>query len=259
MCLIVFDWQPGTKRWLTLSANRDEFYQRPTQPLAEWPDIPGLYAGKDLEQGGTWLGVTKSGRWAALTNVRAPGEGPQNPRSRGELVLTYLSSTASPEAWLKQIDSEEYAPFNLLVGNHHELWYLTNRTTDTSSSTMLKTQQKLAPGRYSLSNASLNSPWPKAELALQQLSTPALPSLETLTRLLNNRAPWPDDALPSTGVPLTWERLLSAQFILAPGYGTRCSTGLLAQNNKIELQEITWDDSGNAVENRSYHLVLKDR
>lgn len=258
MCLIVFNWQPGTSQWLTLSANRDEFYQRPTRALEEWSDAAGVYAGKDLEQGGTWLGVTESGNWAALTNVRAPGIGPSNPISRGELVLSFLSSNTSPEVWLAQVKADRYAPFNLLVGSRDELWYFSNFDADPNGE-VSHIQQRLTPGQYSLSNASLNSPWPKAELALEQLTAQPKPSANELARLLNRREPWPDNDLPSTGVPIAWERLLSAQFIMAPGYGTRCSTGIVAKDNQFSVQEITWNESGKATENRSYNIVLKDR
>ena len=258
MCLIVFDWQPGTRHWLTLSANRDEFYKRPTQALAPWPDAPTLYAGKDLEQGGTWLGVTESGHWAALTNVRALGVGPENPRSRGELVFNYLNSNSTPADWLNALAAEEYAPFNLLIGTPNELWYVTNHKYNQDTPPSVHHQRLLA-GRYSLSNANLNSPWPKAELALEQLNALTHPTPERLANTLNRREPWPDNQLPTTGVPLMWERLLSAQFILTPEYGTRCSTGLVTNGAELDIQEITWNESGKATKNRSYNIVLKDR
>lgn len=258
MCLIVFDWQPGASRWLALSANRDEFHQRPTRVLEEWVDIPGLYAGKDLQQGGTWLGVTENGRWAALTNVRALDVGPDNTKSRGDLVLSYLSSSSTPEVWLSTLASKDYAPFNLLIGTPTDLWYVTNHQTETGAEPVAH-HQPLPAGRYSLSNANLNSPWPKAELALKQLTSQAPTDTDALANLLCRRTPWPDNELPCTGVPLAWERLLSAQFIRTPAYGTRCSTGLVANANELDIQEITWNESGQATENRSYNIVLKDR
>lgn len=247
MCLIVFDWQPGTECWLRLSANRDEVYRRPAATMHSWPEYPGLYAGKDLEQGGTWLGVTEEGRWAALTNVRAPGAGPEDPRSRGELVLSYLTSGQSPEDWLATVKAEQYAPFNLLIGDQTELWYLCNHPQITA--------RRLEAGLYSLSNAQLDSPWPKAELAKQQLAQASPP----YAGLLDRRQIWPDNELPQTGVPLLWERLLSAQFIIAPGYGTRCSTGIDARRGNMGLQEITWDETGTAVDEKTFNIVLLDR
>ena len=106
MCLIVFDWQPGSDQWLTLSANRDEFFNRPARPLVQWPEQPSVYAGQDLQLGGTWLGFAQNGRWAALTNVRAPGAGPEHPVSRGELALDYLTSALPPEHWLQRIRAD---------------------------------------------------------------------------------------------------------------------------------------------------------
>ena len=247
MCLIVFDWQPGQSQWLRLSANRDEFYQRPAAPMHPWENIPGLYAGKDLEQGGTWLGFRDTGRWAALTNVRAPGAGPQNPRSRGELVTDFVESDLPVEDWLQRINCDDYAPFNLLAGTATELWYLSNHPD--------RQLRRLQAGRYSLSNAQLDSPWPKAELAKEQLAQ----ADSGFAMLLNRRDPWPDEVLPATGVPILWERLLSAQFIIAPGYGTRCSTGILASGNDVQLQEITWNEQGENVGERSYRLAIKDR
>jgi len=269
MCLIVFDWQPDAPQWLRLSGNRDEFYQRPTAPLHLWPDDPlrseKLWAGKDLKEGGTWMGVTESGRWAALTNVRVLNAGPDNPRSRGELVLDYLNSGKAPQEWLTSINPSLYAPFNLLVGTTNNLWYLRNHPEVHA--------QPLAPGLYSLSNAQLNSRWPKAELAEEQLAqTDAEADSDVLSRILNRRALWPDDKLPDTGVPLAWERLLSAQFIMAPGYGTRSSTGIVGETiqddsdagqpsikKRIGIQEVTWNEAGEAVNTESFRIVLKDR
>ncbi|HBS42354.1 MAG TPA: hypothetical protein DEA26_06730 [Oceanospirillales bacterium] len=246
MCLIVFDWHPGSEQWLTLSANRDEVFYRPTRPLQPWPQHPGLFAGQDLEKGGTWLGLTDKGRWAALTNVRVPGAGPQDPRSRGELVLNYLTSDLAPEAWAEQLDTAEYAPFNLLTGTSDTLCYTTNYPD--------KASRILAPGRYGLSNAQLNTPWPKVRLALQQLA--AAPAPEALTTLLSHREPFADNELPHTGVSELWERLLSAQFIRAPGYGTRCSTGLSIRGHLARLEEITWNEEGEAAGQALFTIPL---
>ncbi len=234
MCLIVFDWQPGSDQWLTLSANRDEFFNRPARPLVQWPEQPSVYAGQDLQLGGTWLGFAQNGRWAALTNVRAPGAGPEHPVSRGELALDYLTSALPPEHWLQRIRADIYAPFNLLTGTTNEAWYFTNYPDVRC--------ERLTPGLYGLSNATLNTPWPKLELARQQL---AERTAETdLSRLLSRREPFADEALPDTGVPQIWEKLLSAQFIHAPGYGTRCSTGIRTQGQQVMMEEVTWDEAG---------------
>ncbi len=245
MCLIVFNWQPQQSQWLLLSANRDEFMQRPAAPMHEWPDDAGLFAGKDLEQGGTWLGVTKDQRWAALTNIRAPGAGPDNPSSRGALVVDYLRSGRSPKDWLQALDTSHYAPFNLLAGDRHHLWYMNNHPQPEI--------REVPPGIHSLSNAHLNSPWPKARLAEAQMAQ-APADEQQLTRLLSRRDIWPDNELPATGVPITWERMLSAQFIRAPGYGTRCSTGIRTLNDDIYLAETTWSAEGTIDKEVSFQL-----
>ena len=251
MCLIVFDWQPNTEHWLTLSANRDEFHHRPALPMAEWPEKPGLYAGKDISQGGTWLGVTSSGRWAALTNIRTPAQA-TNPSalSRGVLVLDYLTSQKSPKEWLAGINPHEYSPFNLLVGTQQSLYYCHNHPKVSI--------KQIQPGRYGLSNAHLfsshisishlPSDWPKTQLALTQLTDRQ--AGESLTSLLNRREPWPDDQLPNTGVPKEWESMLSAQFIVSPAYGTRCSSGIEATDERICFKEITWNKQGEEIMQR---------
>ena len=153
MCLIVFAWRPGHALPLIVAANRDEFYARPTQPLAAWEDAPGVHAGRDLEAGGTWLGVGPQGRFAALTNIRDPGQA-QGPRSRGELVAAFLQGELGVEAYLDQVTSRsgQYSGFNLLVGDGQQLGYLHAREA---------TPRLLKAGVYGLSNAGLDTPWPK--------------------------------------------------------------------------------------------------
>lgn len=238
MCLIVLHWIPGQQ--LTLSANRDEFTHRPAAPLTVWHDAPDIIAGRDLEQGGTWLGLTRQHRFAALTNVRAPGAGPTNPPSRGHLVSDFLRSSTSTAAYAQTLHryAHRYAPFNLLCGGLQQLWYITNHPQPACTA--------LTPGLHVLSNARLNTPWPKARLARQQLQAwlqqPG--DSASLARLLNRQQPFADHELPQTGVPADWERLLSAQFIHAPGYGTRCSTGLILTPAGADIHEISWDNAG---------------
>ena len=153
MCLIVFAWRPGHARPLIVAANRDEFYARPTLALAPWDEAPGVHAGRDLEAGGSWLGVGPNGRFAALTNIRDPGQ-PPGARSRGELVAGYLRGELSVEAYLEKVASEaqHYSGFNLLVGDGQRLGYL--RGADA-------VPKLLGAGVYGLSNAALDTPWPK--------------------------------------------------------------------------------------------------
>ena len=217
MCLIVFAWRPGHGLPLLLAANRDEFYARPSLPLGHWDDQPGVYAGRDLQAGGTWLGLGANGRFAALTNIRDPHQA-QGPRSRGELPAGYLASTLAPAEFLAQLtlQASEFSGFNLLLGDGQELWHYNPRSGAPRS---------LCAGVYGVSNADLDSPWPKllrARHGLQQ----ALPAgdEETLFALLGDPQPAADRELPETGVGLEVERLLSSVFIASPAYGTRAST-----------------------------------
>ncbi|WP_430460845.1 NRDE family protein [Thalassolituus sp. LLYu03] len=244
MCLIAFDWQPGARIWLRLSANRDEFHQRPAAPLQRWDDVPTVIAGRDLSQGGTWLGVSDLGRIAALTNVRAPGAGPAEPVSRGHLATDWLNSEQTPQAFATQLlqRAHEFAPFNLLIGTTTELLHISNYPQPVIT--------QVTPGIHGLSNAGLDTPWPKTCLATELLAATPLTDAPTgdasdaLASLLSRRDTFADDQLPATGVPLEWERLLSAPFIVAQGYGTRCSTGLLAGQYSASVTEIRWDARG---------------
>ncbi|MBA1201600.1 hypothetical protein G7009_07470 [Pseudomonas capeferrum] len=220
MCLIVFAWRPGHELPLIVAANRDEFYARPTQPLAEWEDAPGVHAGRDLEAGGTWLGIGPRGRFAALTNIRDPQQ-PQGLRSRGELVAAYLGGELEVDAYLDQVASKrsEYSGFNLLAGDSHCLAYLSAREG---------TPRRLQTGVYGLSNAGLDTPWPKLLKARAGLQD-ALPNSDPqrLLELLADTDQAPETALPQTGVGLSTERLLSSVFISSQNYGTRASTVLI--------------------------------
>ena len=217
MCLIVFAWRPGHEVPLLLAANRDEFYARPSLPLGHWEDEPGVYAGRDLQAGGTWLGLGPDGRFAALTNIRDPRQA-IGPRSRGELPAGYLASTLTPGEFLAQLapQANEFSGFNLLLGNSQEFWHYNPRNGK---------PRLLSAGVYGVSNADLDSPWPKllrARHGLQQ----ALPAGddEALFALLADPQCAADAELPETGVGLEIERLLSSVFIASPGYGTRAST-----------------------------------
>lgn len=222
MCLIVFAWRPGHPQPLIVAANRDEFYARPSLPLAQWPEAPHVYAGRDLEAGGTWLGVGANGRFAALTNIRDPHQPPAR-KSRGELVARFLSGETSIDDYLSDVvgRSMEYAGFNLLIGNSHEVWHYNARS---SEAVMLQ------PGVYGLSNAGLDTPWPKllrARAALEGLLDDPQP--EALLALLNDTQAAAFAELPDTGVGLATETLLSSVFIASPTYGTRASTALIVQ------------------------------
>lgn len=220
MCLIVFAWRPSHAQPLILAANRDEFYARPTLPLAQWEDAPQVHAGRDLEAGGTWLGINADGRFAALTNIREPGK-PPGRRSRGDLVARFLTSDLSMDEYLSEMAarSAEYGGFNLLVGDRQQLHFLNANDL---------TPRRLEAGVYGVSNAGLDTPWPKLVRAKAALSEHLEnPDPEALFGFLTDHAPAPEAELPSTGVGLATEKLLSSVFIASPNYGTRASTVLL--------------------------------
>jgi uncharacterized protein with NRDE domain len=220
MCLIALAWRPSHPQPLLVAANRDEFYARPSQALAEWPQSPGLFAGRDLQAGGTWLGIGPGGRFAALTNIRDLSL-PQGARSRGELPAAFLTSALSTEDFLEQLRTERqhYSGFNLLLGDGQQLCHFNSRSGHTTL---------LSPGVHGLSNADLNTPWPKLQRLTHALHN-ALPDAQPdrLLHLLADPTPAADADLPDTGIGLPSERLLSSIFIASPAYGTRASTALI--------------------------------
>ncbi|WP_210397143.1 NRDE family protein [Motiliproteus sediminis] len=224
MCLIVVAYRIHPRFPLIVAANRDEFYQRPTAAAHFWPDHPQLLAGRDQRAGGTWLGLTREGRFAAITNVRNGREvPPAAPRSRGELPSRFLLGSDSSRSYARdqQPQDAHYAGYNLLLFDGQELGYHSNRYPG---------QQALNPGIYGLSNASLDTPWPKllrAKRALADAVEAEEPDSEQLFRLLADPLPAPADALPDTGIAAEWEALLSSCFITSADYGTRCSTLVL--------------------------------
>jgi uncharacterized protein with NRDE domain len=224
MCLIVVAFRLRADVPLMLAANRDEFFARPTQPAHFWPDAPQILAGRDGEQGGTWLGLTRSGRIAAVTNYRDGTGRRAGDRSRGWLVRDYLMSDEPPQRYLEEVHANRghYDGFNLLVGSQHGLFHYSNRNGTITG---------LVAGVHGLSNHLLNTPWPKVEQAKSRLQAlAALPEAAlngALFALLSDDAQAADHALPATGVSLAWERLLSSAFIRSPEYGTRSSTVIL--------------------------------
>jgi len=223
MCLIVFAWKlvPGIP--LLAAANRDEFYERPSAPAAWWRDHAHIYAGRDLRDGGTWMGITREGRFAAVTNIRAPSEKKTGAPSRGELVAGYLSGIASPLQYVEDLAPRAgtYNGFNLLVGNRDELVWYSNGSPDDA-----RNGKPLAPGIYGLSNGALDTPWPKVVRTKAQFSSLVCQGApeEAYFEMLADTTRATDCRLPKTGVSLEWERILSAVCIDSPQYGTRSST-----------------------------------
>ena len=233
MCLIAFAIGLVPEQPLLLAANRDEFFERPTAPLDRWSLDGGItvLAGRDLRDGGTWLGIGDNGRVAMLTNVRSANPGP-GPRSRGELPTRWLNGEASVDRWLGEIDPGDYGGFNLVVGDLRSgQWtWIANRDPGQPHDDARVTlhHQTLAPGIYGLSNAALDTPWAKTQ-RLKQAVRSALDSplgrLDALAQALSDPTRQPADALPHTGVPVEAEQALSSAFVDMGerGYGTRSS------------------------------------
>ncbi|WP_266170357.1 NRDE family protein [Dyella subtropica] len=221
MCLIAFGWQAHPRWRLLLAGNRDEFHARPSAALARWPDSP-VVGGRDLEAGGTWLGVTDAGRCCVVTNVRDPGD-PQRGVSRGLLATDYLRGEAGAAAHAPSLlqTAADYRPFNLLTFDAADAFYLGNRP--------MPKAQPVSPGVHGLSNADFNTPWPKARALMQQVqawlvSADDSEDFAPLFTALADEHRAPDDELPDTGVGLERERWLSSAFIRGEHYGTRAST-----------------------------------
>ena len=276
MCLIVFAFDEHPDYQLILGANRDEFHARPTKPARFWKDHPHVLAGRDEKAGGTWMGVTRSGAWAAITNVRNPGSHDPDAPSRGRLVADYLAHEPDPSAYLEQVDADAYNGFNLLVGTPGETRYLSNAGNGI---------RPLEPGIHGLSNRLLNAPWPKVEAAragLRDLDLPGTTALgppsasdeppeagdarlpdgredpvAAVLDLLDDREPFPDETLPDTGVGLETERMLSPIFIESNGYGTRSSTVLLiGRDGTVTFAEKTFDH-GSPEATRRYSFRIR--
>ncbi|MEM1141930.1 MAG: NRDE family protein [Pseudomonadota bacterium] len=247
MCLIIFSWMQHPGASLLLTANRDEFHARPSAPLGFWEDRPNVLAGRDLQAGGTWLGVSRSGRFAAVTNVRDPAAARGSaPRSRGELTTDFLAGTRAPLDYLEDVatQADQFQGFNLLLGDSRTLAYL-NRDEDGVS-----TPRALMPGVYGISNASIDTPWPKLlagkrELSALVSSQGAPPEHDELRRCIRDRSLADNDALEDVGLSGEMARQLSAQFIVTPDYGTRCSTTIRRlKSGELEIEERRYDQLG---------------
>ena len=223
MCLIVFAWKLVPGMPLFAAANRDEFYERPARAAGWWDDHPQIYAGRDLRGGGTWIGITRDGRFAMVTNIRAPGEQHADAPSRGALVADFLRGTLSPERYVAEVadHATRYNGFNLLVGDREQLvWYSNGRVDDARNG------KPLAPGIYGVSNGTLDAPWPKVVRSKAQFASLLCQGAphDAYFEMLADTTRAPDCRLPKTGVDIEWERILSAACIESPHYGTRAST-----------------------------------
>lgn len=240
-------WQPEGDWPLRVWANRDEFLARPSAPVAPWDDAPQVLAGRDLQAGGTWLGVTHQGRFAGLTNFRDAAPTPAR-RSRGALVSGFLAGreTAADAARRIHAESADYGGFNLLLSDGNALWITGHGEQG---------PEALMPGWHGLSNARLNTPWPKVERLKQAArATAGDEDPAHHLALLADETRADDDRLPDTGVGLDMERLLSPICIRSAGYGTRNSTWL-----RIGRDEIRWDEQDHGLGQRIQHTLARQR
>jgi uncharacterized protein with NRDE domain len=222
MCLVLFSYQPGSERPLIVAANRDEFYARPARSAHHWEDSIALFGGRDLSAGGTWLGVTHSGRFAAVTNFAEEAANELAPKSRGELVAEFLSSTASAHDYAHHISGPDFKGFNLLIYDGDKLAYTSNRGFT----------EDLRPGVYGLANAELGATWPKVVSGTRALERVCngTPSTGQLIALLHDDHQPADQALPKRGRPLDLERRVAPCFIRGDEYGTRASTAVIFES-----------------------------
>lgn len=255
MCLLVLAYRVDPARPIVLTANRDELYARPSAPLGVWPDEPSICAGRDLAQGGTWLGVTRAGRFAALTNFRR-GTPCVAPRSRGDVVLDYLRSALTPEQYTAQLErvADQFAGFSVIVGDlEHEPRYFSNQDN---------ISRPLTPGLYGLSNQGLDEPWPKVTRAKQRINellATGRASPEALCDAMTDREQPPDHLLPDTGVGLAIERMAAPMFIAAERYGTRAVTAVLISERRALLYERSYGPHGRYIADARCELDLSRR
>ncbi len=238
MCLIIFAYNVHTSYKLIVAANRDEFYERASSPADFWEDAPQVLGGRDLKKSGTWLGITKHGKFAAITNYRDPASLKTDVQSRGLLVSDFLCGKQSADKYLENIEKQrdKYNGYNLILKDNGGFYAFSNRGE----------KQKLNAGVYGLSNHLLNTPWPKVLRAKKKmkaiLNEKGAALEEALFALLADRHFPPEEKLPFTGVERDWEKVLSPIFIKSPGYGTRSSTVLLiGKNNRVKFVEKIFD------------------
>lgn len=226
MCLLLISYEMHQEYPLIVAANRDEFYHRPTEKAHFWEEYPFLLAGRDAEAGGTWLGINKSGRFAAITNYRDMHSIKEKAPSRGSLTLNFLTSKLSPLKYGYALEerADEYNGYNLLFSDLDTFYYFSNKT---------KELRQLSAGVYGLSNHLLDTPWPKvvkSKEAFIKATENEKISIDELFEILSDDREAPDDQLPETGLGIELERAVSPVFIKSDTYGTRSSTILMINN-----------------------------
>ncbi len=253
MCLAFLVWRLHPQYPLVVAANRDEFHARPAARAGWWPDHPQILAGRDLQAGGTWLGLTRTGRFAALTNYRDPEQRRLAAPSRSALVVDMLLAGTSVDeglAYLRGVGAD-YNAFNLIFSDGERLGIFESA---------LGLGRELAPGIYGLSNHLLDTPWPKVEDGKTRVASAlwAMTDTAPLLALLRDDRPAADERLPTTGVGLEWERLLSSAFVRARDYGTRCSTIIRVERaGRAYFDEWTWDSEGTDIGRISLQFELE--
>ena len=270
MCLVAVAFRHHPDYPLVVVANRDEFYERPALPADFWDDHPHILAGRDLEAGGTWFGVNRHGHWATVTNYRGGGLG-SNMRSRGDLPADFLSQSGrgestplrTPFTYASDIitQAQHFRGFSLLAGDTSELAYCSNANLDDKNAL-----QTLDSGIYTLSNDVLDTPWPKAEYARQQLSAvldqPGKLDTNNLLAILGSQTPFPDDQLPgypfeNGSLALQAERTLSSPFIISDSYGTRCTSVLTIDSQGLATFTEQSYHRGQATERKDYSFEIE--
>lgn len=252
MCLVVFAWKTDPRYPLILAANRDEQHRRPARPMAWWPDRPGVLGGRDLQAGGTWLAVSRRGRFATVTNYREHRRKPPGLLSRGDLVADFVSADTAAGHFLESVAGARYAGFNLLAGDGDTLWYSSNRGDEA---------RPLEPGVYGLSNASLDTPWWKlvrVREGLRELVGRGDASISTLQALLADRQTAPATAIDAGALPFETARAESAPFIVNANYGTRCTTILLwGHDGGIDVAETRFDPAGKRIGSSAFRVPAR--
>jgi len=242
MCLLVVAWRSHPRYRLVVAGNRDEFHERPTAALGWWSDAPEVLGGRDLRAGGTWLALARSGRFGLVTNFRDANGAPPSAPSRGQLVPGYLRGQPAAAAFLRALQPSigDYAGFNLLLGDAHELHYCCNVGE--------RPPRKLEPGIYGLSNHRLDEPWPKLVRTRERFVAALAqrdPDPADLFALLADPTPAPHGSPPDTGLPAELQQALSAPFVRHDQYGTRCSTIVLVEHGgRTLVLERRFDPAG---------------
>lgn len=252
MCLVAVAWRVHPRWPLALIANRDEAHARPSAAAGFDPDARDVYGGRDLVQGGGWLQLSRGGRLAAVTNVRAGRSAETAPQSRGWLVRDFVRGRADAGEFTAALDAQagDYGRFNLLVHDGAQLVCASNHPAYSAG--------PVAPGMHAMSNGAFDAPWPKGVFATRALqawlesplsdtATPGADTIEPLFTALRDTTRAPDESLPDTGVGIDLERMLSPPFVLDAGYGTRCSTVVLAGGSELLFAERRYGAEGVAI------------